>query len=262
MAFSQSGQALWNLVQRYNLRNCRTDLGPFHERNHFRSHFGQILLLAPELPRNEHTSQTNIVDRDRVRYFINSRQIRQTGDKGNSSLWRQQPWIIDTVPRAYGINDRIEKTRTSDLSSTLKYIFGPVIDHFIRTQVTHVIYIGGRTRCHYHRSQSLCQLDGKSADSAASAMNQNQISGLTMQPAIERIIGGESGTRNRSGINVSHWFRNFRNRMAGYRAQLSIGAVSSPGGETAHTVPRSPAGNVYANLFDNSRGIDSEHMRI
>src|SRR5260370_624044 len=85
------GQVLWNLVQRYNLRNCRTDLGPFHERNHFRSHFGQILLLAPELPRNEHTSQTNIVNRDRVRYFINSRQIRQTGDKGHSSLWRQQP---------------------------------------------------------------------------------------------------------------------------------------------------------------------------
>ena len=70
MAFSQSGQVLWNLVQRYNLRNCRTDLGPFYERNHFRSHFGQILLLAPELPRNEHTSQTNIVNRDRVRYFI------------------------------------------------------------------------------------------------------------------------------------------------------------------------------------------------
>jgi hypothetical protein len=87
MAFSQSGQVLWNLVQRYNLRNCRTDLGPFHERNHFRSHFGQILLLAPELPRNEHTSQTNIVNRDRVGYFINSRQIRQTGDKGHSSLW-------------------------------------------------------------------------------------------------------------------------------------------------------------------------------
>src|SRR4029077_12834985 len=28
MASSQNGQVLWNLVQRYNLRNCRTDLVP------------------------------------------------------------------------------------------------------------------------------------------------------------------------------------------------------------------------------------------
>jgi hypothetical protein len=42
-----------DLVQGYNLGDCRTDRNPFFERNHFRSHFGQIRLLALKLQRNK-----------------------------------------------------------------------------------------------------------------------------------------------------------------------------------------------------------------
>ena len=58
-----------------------------------------------------------------------------------------------------------------------------------------------------------CELDRKTADTAGTGMNQDGLASSNVQPTVQRVIRGEAGTRQGSGVDERHAVRNAGNRV-------------------------------------------------